>query len=382
VTILHLISSEGCYGAENMLLGLARELSQLRCRCIIAVFCDARFPEMKFATEARRQGLEVETVLCKGRWDWNVVGRIRKLLAERNVDVLHAHGYKADVYGYLAARRDRLGLLSTCHNWPNKLLIMRAYAALDRIVLRRFNQIATVSVPVAEILRRSGLPSAKIATIPNGVDLDRFRAACPTLRDEIGGASRIVGLVGRLVDGKGGALLLHAAVSVLATFPQTKFVFIGDGPLRAEWEALANRLGIRRSVVFTGTRNDMPEVYASLDVVVLPSVDEGTPMSVLEAMAAGRPVVASRVGGVPDLIVPGVTGLLIDSGDSEALSTAIVQLLEDPALAHRLGENGRLQVARRFSSRAMAKSYIALYKRAMPALRSNPSPDACELSCQ
>jgi glycosyltransferase involved in cell wall biosynthesis len=366
VTILQLISSEGYYGAESMLLALARTLPGLGCRSLVGVFRDARSDSGELEKRAAQSGLQVETVPCAGRWDWKTVSRIRELVEAHGVDVLHTHGYKADVYGLVAAWPDRVALVATCHNWPSRLPSMRAYAAIDRLALRHFDRVATASGPVAEILRRWKVPSHKLKTIPNGVDMEPLREPAPSLRTELdAGSERLVGFVGRLVPEKGGAILLAAAQAVLAAFPNAKFVFAGEGSARAEWEALAMRLGIASKVVFIGRRDDMPAVYASLDVVVLPSFQEAMPMCLLEALAAARPVVATAVGAIPKVIVPGVTGLLCEPGDARALSISLLRLLRDPELGRRLGNHGRAHVARHFAAEAVGRSYIGLYQEAL-----------------
>ncbi|MGA2736250.1 MAG: glycosyltransferase [Bryobacteraceae bacterium] len=371
--ILQLISTEGFYGAESMLLALARTLPALGCGSIVGIFADPRARHGELAARAARLGLQVETVPCAGRWDWRTVGRIRQLLQAHGVDVLHTHGYKADVYGYAAARRNRVALVATCHNWPNRLPSMRAYAAIDRLALRHFDRVATASGPVAKILNRWRVPAHKLRTIPNGVDMEPFRGLfceppCPppSLRNEFAsGSEPLVGFVGRLVPDKGGAVLISAAQTVLRAFPNAKFVFAGEGPARAEWEALAARLGIASHVLFAGRRDDMPSVYAALDMVILPSLQEAMPMCLLEALAAGKPVVATAVGAVPQLIVPGVTGLLCEAGDVAGLSTAILRLLRDPGLGRTLGGRGRAHVERNFAAEVVGRSYIGLYQEAL-----------------
>jgi glycosyltransferase involved in cell wall biosynthesis len=366
LTILILISSEGYYGVENMIVTLARQLSRQGCECIVGVFCNSHSRHIEVAEQAQRQGLTVEIVPCNGRWDWRAVAKIRELLVRHNVDILHAHGYKADLYGYAAAWPNRVALLATSHNWPSRLLRMRAYAAVDRIVLGRFDEVVVVSDVVANSLRRWGVATDRVSTIHNGVDIEYFQGAPPTLRSEIAPEGHsLIGFVGRLVPEKGGALLLRAAKQVLAVHPKAKFVLAGEGPARREWETLAIQLGISEQVFFAGGRDDMPGVYASLDIVVLPSFIEALPMCLLEAMAAGRPVIAARVGAVPKLINTEQTGLLLDPGDEDALAQAILRLLHDPELARRLAENGRMHVARHFSAEAMAKSYIGKYQQAL-----------------
>ena len=175
----------------------------------------------------------------------------------------------------------------------------------------------------------------------------------------------LVGFVGRLVPEKGGALLMRAAQQVLAVYPNAMFVLVGEGPAHQEWKALAGELGIGKQVVFAGVRDDMSEVYASFDIAVLPSLIEALPMCLLEAMAAGKPVIATRVGAVPRLVVDVQTGLLLEPGDLNALATAIIRLLGNPDLACQLGQNGRAHVAQHFSAEAMAKSYIGMYEQVL-----------------
>lgn len=365
MTILFLISSEGYYGVENMLVALALHLSHQGCRCVVGVFRNSRFPHTEVAEQAVRKGLAVEIIACNGRCDWSAVAQIRSLLAKHDVDVLHPHGYKADLYALAAASRNRVALLATSHNWPSNLLSMRVYAGLDRLALRRFDKVIVVSDAVADVLRRWGVAAEKVALIPNGVDLDRFRSAEPKLRNETGVNRPLVGFVGRLVPEKGGALLMRAAQQVLAVYPNATFVLVGEGPAHQEWKAIAGELGLGKQVVFAGVRDDMSEVYASFDMVVLPSLIEALPMCLLEAMAAGKPVIATRVGAVPRLVVDAQTGLLLEPGDLNALATAIIRLLGNPDLACQLGQNGRAHVAQHFSAEAMAKSYIGMYEQVL-----------------
>ncbi len=366
MTILQLISSEGFYGAESMLLALARSLADLGCRAIAGVFRDPRCSGRELEIRAAQLGLQVALVPCAGRWDWSAVRRIRSLVEDHAVDVLHTHGYKADLYGYAAAWPRRVALVATCHNWAGRAPAMRLYAAIDRLALRRFGRVATPSAAVARVLGRRNMPAEILKTIPNGIAMEPFRRAEPSLRAAFApGGQRLVGMVGRLVPEKGGATLLAAARTVLAQEPDVRFVFVGDGPERAAWESLAAAMGIASQVLFAGSRNDMPAVYASLDVLALPSFREAMPMCLLEALAAARPVVASRVGAVPDVVIPGVTGLLVDPGDAPALSAALLRLLRDPARAAALGSQGRARVARYFASASVAASYLNLYREAL-----------------
>jgi glycosyltransferase involved in cell wall biosynthesis len=366
MNILHLICSGGFYGAESVLVLLARALEKIGCRCMIGVFRDGRASHMEVADQARTQGMTVEEIPCGGRVDWNAVHHIRRLFDKYEINVLHTHGYKADMYGFAAARPLRRVLVATFHGQIRNQLSLRTYATLDRAILRRFDRVAAVSDELAAILISSGVKQSKVAAIPNGIDLERFGGAKPVLRDEIcDNAGNLVGMVARLDPGKGADVLLRAAPLVLAELLGTRFVLIGGGPARRELEALAGRLGIAQNVIFAGVRRDMPEVYASLDVIALPSRNEGMPMCLLEAMAASRPVVATAVGSIPKLVLPGQTGLLIAPDDPGDLARKIVQVLSDPRRARIMAENGRQHIVRQYSAAAMANNYVRLYEEAL-----------------
>jgi glycosyltransferase involved in cell wall biosynthesis len=366
MTILQLISSEGYFGAESMLVTLARYLSRLGCDPVVGVFCDARNPHTEVGTMARAAGLTVRMIPCAGRWDRRAVGTIRALLETERIEVLHAHGYKADVYGYAATRSRKVLRVSTCHSWPDPKLIMQAYAKLDRLVLRSFDEVTAPSLHITRILERSGIQPRKLSTIDNGVDVDKFVDKPPQLRDELGlGERQVIGFVGRMVPEKGGSTLLDAARTVLAAKRDAVFVFVGDGPCRREWQARAADLGIGNNVIFTGIRTKMPEVYASLDMLVLPSFAEAMPMAVLEAMSAAKPVIATPVGAVPELVVPDETGFLCEPGDVHCIAQSILAMLTDRELARKFGARGRARAIRQFSSEAMTRKYLGLYERSL-----------------
>jgi glycosyltransferase involved in cell wall biosynthesis len=335
---------------------------------VVAVFEDRRNPHVELAATAKGLGLETRRIPCAGRWDSQAVKAIRAVLDECGIDVLHAHGYKADLYGYAAARGGRVALVSTCHNWPDKRLLMRAYAALDRFVLRRFAAVTTPSARVARIVTASGVAREKVKVIVNGVNCAPFVNAEPPFGNE----SVLVGCVGRLVPAKGGHVLLQAARRVLLTHPRVQVVFVGSGPARTDLEKLAASLGISDRVMFAGERRDMPGVYGSLDVLVLPSFDEAMPMCLLEGLAAARPVVASEVGEIPDLIQHGVTGLLMEPGNVDDLAQALLRFLDYPGRAAEIGARGRRMVQDSFSSEGMAAQYESVYRgcvveRSLPA---------------
>jgi len=367
---LHLISSGGIYGAENMMLSLCTGLRRQGCDTVVGVFLNSHRPNIDTTNRAKRLGLECATFSCDGRLDLSTVRAIRSYIVKNSIDLIHTHGYKADIYGYAAIRGKSIASVATCHSWLDRMkqppLSLRLYGILDKAALRRFGIVAAVSDSLADLLARVGIHPSNIRSIPNGIDVEVFAKALPTFSEEIGKGKKItVGMVSRLAPGKGADFLLRAAQMLLKEYPDVVFAFIGEGPERGRLMQLAQALKIATSYVFAGQRHDMPEVYASLDVVVLPSFSEGMPMSILEAMAAGKPVVASPVGAIPAVVQADRTGLLVEPGNVTGLYEAIKKLLDAPELRRNFGEAGRALINRNYSSVSMAQNYLRVYLEAL-----------------
>lgn len=361
-----MISSGGVYGAEKMLLGLVQALKRLGCQCVLGVFANGHRPDGHLADLARSEDLCVEKIRCSGKADWGAVSRIQRCINANGIDIVHTHGYKADVYGYAAARRSQTALVATSHSHTPTIPLLRAWARIDQMALRRFDRIVAVSDEIAALLRRSGASPDAVTTIDNGVDLAPFANARATLKAEFRLSDRkVIGTVARLVEQKGLKYLLRCVRPIVESHPSAIFVIVGDGPQRAELTQLARQLGLKDSVIFTGPRDDMPGVYASLDIFVLPSVDEGMPIALLEALASRLPVVATHVAAVPKLVVDQETGLLVEPRDVAALNQAIRSLLVDRDLCDRLARNGYDRVLQHYSAAAMAEEYLKVYQQVM-----------------
>ncbi len=356
--VLQLISSGGYYGAENMLLNLCASQETAGCRNSLLLFYNVHAPNVELYERARRRGISVRMVHCKGRADWRTVREIKEYIVQDQIDLVHTHGYKADLYGYLAARGMEKPIVATCHNWVGGTAVLGIYNRLDRMMLKRFNAIATVSDVVKDRLIECGIPANKIKTISNGIDVEAFAHAEPESRSS---GTKIIGMVARLDLQKGFESLLLAVHKLLKTFQNFEVIITGEGPDRAAIEQMIDRYGLSSCVNLEGQRSDMPNVYAAMDIFVLPSLNEGLPMTVLEAMAASRAVIATRVGAVPDVVQHGETGLLVAPGDLSGLRDALAQLLSAPDLSRRMGAQAHDWVSRNFTAEAMARKYRLLY---------------------
>ncbi|HLK08256.1 MAG TPA: glycosyltransferase family 4 protein [Candidatus Angelobacter sp.] len=374
VKVLQLISSGGYYGAENMLLNLCASQQKAGCENSLMLFYNVHAPNVEFYERARRRGLSVRMVHCQGRADWRAVRQIEECIQEDGIELLHTHGYKADLYGYVAARRSGKPIVATCHNWVGGTAALGIYNHLDRMALKRFHGLAAVSDSVAQRLINSGVAVKKIRTIANGIDVEAFGRARPLPVFDFDG-NKVVSMVARLDLQKGFEYLLRAARELCGAFPGLKIVIVGEGPDRQAIESMIQRFGLQSSVILAGQHSDMPGIYAAMDVFVLPSLNEGLPMTILEAMAASRPVIATRVGAIPTVIKDGETGLLVDPGDVNGLRDALARLLADSDLCRRIGSAGHDWVSRNYTSEAMALKYRQMYDEVLgtPAIATVPA---------
>ncbi|MGH7307127.1 MAG: glycosyltransferase [Candidatus Rokuibacteriota bacterium] len=308
----------------------------------------------------------------RGLPDAAALGRLVRVLREARPHIVHTHTAKAGMLGRLAARW--CGVPRIVHTYHGHVLQgyfgrtkTRLFVGFERWLARRTDRLLAVSERVRQDLLDLGVGRRdRFDVVPLGLDLDRFMSAEAergSLRREQGFSSRdlLVGIVARLVPVKMHEVFLRSAAEVSRRLPESRFVVVGDGERRAELETLARSLGLGGRVRFLGWRADLDRIYADLDVVVLTSRNEGSPVSLIEAMAAARPVVATRVGGVPDLVDHGVSGLLAPPGDAAAVAEAIVALLGDDDRRRRLGEAGRKRVYPAFSAQRLVADIDRLY---------------------
>ena len=363
--ILHIISSGGMYGAEAVILNMSRTLNQSSHSSVLGVFSNSANPNLQLHEAAAREGIESHLIPCNGQIDRTVTASIRQLVARTNADIIHAHGYKADIYVYFALPASGIPLVSTCHTWYDNNLLVTLYGMADRLVLRKYAAVVAVSDEVKQRLLRAGVREDKIHLVRNGIDLRPFENASPSLRNGFAkGDPPIVGLVGRLSIEKGVDIFLQAATRVLLELPSTRFVVVGEGPDRDKLESLIDQLQIRGSALMLGRRDDMPSVYASLDIMASASREEGLPMAILEGMASSLPVVATAVGEVPTIVLDGRTGILVPPKNPELLATAIMTLLRNPDEQRRFGAAARKLIEDEFSAGRMTGDYLRVYEEA------------------
>jgi glycosyltransferase involved in cell wall biosynthesis len=389
LTVMQLIRNLDIGGAQEVVRTLAAHLPAAGYRVVVCTFKDG-----PLRVEIERLGVPVE-VLPNRRHSvvalplflldmlrlWRALATV---IRRHRVDVMQTHLLRVLDFLALTLRLGtRLRLVFwTVHNvgytlraehlrrarWllgPKRL----AYRLLYRAGSRRVDGLIAVSEEVADaVAREIAPPPNKLTVIANGVDVARF--ALPGDRGHVRSAlglpqnARLIALVGTFKPQKGQRQLIEAAETVVPAFPDAHILLLGDGELRAELQARAATSPVAARIHFLGSRADVPELLAACDIFVLPSLWEGLPIALLEAMASGLPSVASAVSGARQVVVDGETGFLVPPGDVPALAAALAELLSDPERASAMGAAARQRVERAYSARRQAEEHAALYRRA------------------
>jgi len=369
IAVLHLCSSLGMFGGEHAILTLVQGMKVSNFKHTIGVLKNSHNPNIDLVYSASELGIDTTVFPCDGRLDFNAILAIHNLLRQENIQIIHSHDYKSDLYACLAALFTNTRTIATCHNWIVTSHKSLFYARLDQFLLRFFDFIVTVSPMIGHTLIEHGISPDKTEIIYNGVLIDAYHSRdAGTDRRlkrslKIPPESLIVGSVGRLSPEKGLAYFLTAAKEVLRNFPTCIFLVIGNGPDNENLVRLADQLGISNKVVFTGFQSNTAKFYSIMDVMVISSITEGLPMVLLEAMASEKPVVSTRVGSIPRVLQHGIHGLLVEPGNVRQLGDAIKYLLENKRKAQQFGKKGYERVATHFSSISMSLQYEEIYTR-------------------
>jgi glycosyltransferase involved in cell wall biosynthesis len=365
VRSLHVLKATGIAGAETHLLALLPALRAFGADSAVVLLEDPRRPQDDLRGRFEAEGIPVFPLPIRWHLDPALPARLEKTFRKEAFDILHAHLPHGEVYGEIALRAfpDRKFVISR-HNDDRfrRWLPLRPVFAPS---LRRADRIIAISQAVRRFLIDVEKADAgRIDVIPYGIDADACaRSAHPgAFRRAIGAqVEPIVGFVGRLTRQKGVDVLLRAFARVEARHPEARLALAGDGPDRSALEELARSLGLKR-VMFLGWRGDVADIMADSSLLAVPSRWEGFGLVTLEAMALGKPVVAARVSALPEIVVPGETGLLVSSGSEAELADALLSLISDPSRAGRMGRAGKARAREEFPVERMARRTADLYR--------------------
>jgi glycosyltransferase involved in cell wall biosynthesis len=358
-TILIVTTSYGPGGAERMIATLSSALNQDQYRVIVGLSRPGWLQD-----ECRRLNVQTRTIPLEGSFHIQWFKTCFELIRAEKVALIHAHEFSAIVYGWIVARLAGVPFVGTVHGknyYWEKLRRRLAYR-----IVSRSGKLVTVSEDLKRFLISAvGLSEERIQVIYNGIgnsssvsdgDVDRCRTELGLKQGD-----PVIGAVGSLYPVKGHTYLLDAMPALIRQHPNIALLLIGSGDLEVPLKEQANRRGIEQRVRFLGLREDIPRLLAVMDVFVLPSLSEGHSIALLEAMLAGRPVVASRVGGNSELVLEGETGILVPSKDPDALTEALHRLLDNRAMREAFGHRATRRVQEQFSASLMTDGYKRLY---------------------
>jgi glycosyltransferase involved in cell wall biosynthesis len=358
--ILHVRSSAGLYGAEYVILGVIPALARLDIPSTLLCLDNPYLQIQPLHAKARVLGLSALRVPCRGRLDFATVQALRAELVAWPGAIVHVHDYKSAAYAWMARGRRHIPIVATSHGQFSSTPSLHLYHHVESRLMRRFDRVCIVAAEMRAALVRAGVRNENIRLIENGIDTNRFSPAAPPLsRAElgIGNGAVVFGAAMRLTAQKNPLGLVEAFAHVVMRLPDAMLVIAGDGPLRGATLARAAALGIAGRVRMLGMRDDLERFYTMLDVFVLPSLYEGLPLALLEAMASQRAIVATRVGHVPEVL----RGLDVDpipSDDPQALAEAMCGAPLQRLAAAEL----RQRVVERYSVERMAAEHAAIYR--------------------
>ncbi len=367
--VLHLIDSGGLYGAEKMLLGLAREQLKQGLEPMILSAGEPQVGEKAIETEAKKSGLPVFQWRMKPGLNLKESWKIRHWARANNYELLHSHGFKFNVLlGMIPETARGIPIVATLHGYVHapRFSKMWLYESLDRFAIRRMNGVALVGEAMKKEFPGK-LSSGHTVVIPNGLDISEVQELSSAPLDEpfksfIDTHEPVILGVGRLSREKGFDRLISAFSEFRKSFPNSGLVTVGEGKYRQQFEVLVNELCVKDDVLMPGYCSTVPALLRHSKVLVMPSLTEGLPITLLEAVSLKTPVVASAVGEIPKVLGEGQGGILLSDVGPATISKAIEKSVTDIELSNRKAEWGYGEVSKNYSSEAMADKYLAFYK--------------------
>lgn len=366
--VLHLIDSAGMYGAEKVILNLLDELKNSEFPGILGCIREIEAEIPQIAKEADKLGIPVQYFTMKRGLNLFGLKQIRKFINDNNIHIVHSHGYKPNIFLSLISHK-KFKTIATVHGWAKDTAGVRGkiYEFFDSKALKRFDSVVAVSKAVVDDLMKRGARKEKIDLIYNGIKVNNNPNSfnIPKIRQRYGlpKDAFVIGAVGRLAKAKGHEYLIEAMPSILNEIKNCYLVIAGEGPLKEDLMFLIKKKNLLNKVKLIGYTENIGEFLAMIDLFVMPSLSEGLPIALLEAMANEKPVVASNVGGIPEVITSKDAGILIQPSDSFTISETIKKLYHDKDKISRMAALGKKIVEDNFSSVSMAEKYIRIYSK-------------------
>ncbi len=364
INVLHIYQNSKIGGVQQQFLSLLKAYDR---DVFNPIFC-CLGPEEEISKEIER--IDIETVALNRvryhRFTPGIVRDLYRLMKQKNIHIVRTHRYRANLYGRLAALLSGVPvkIISLHDNYRKDLRLERRI--VNKILLKATDKIVAVSESIRkDIIKYDGIDSSKILVIPNGIDTERFNPEgnFADIRKgfSIKESDIVLGFIGRVVPAKGLEYLIDALPFLKKEFKNIKLLITGEGSTMERLKKKAKENNVHDSIIFTGKRRDIPDILSCTDIFVMPSVAEGLPNALLEAMAMGKPIVATEVGGIPEVIKNRHSGFLVPPRNPEALATAIKDLISNEQLAAKMGQAARHIVLDNFSIWSIAQKWQTLY---------------------
>lgn len=367
--VTHVIKAVGIAGAERHLVTLLAGLREHGLDADLILLVENALPLEEYVSLLKDRSVPVDRHIMRKHLDPGLFFWLRNELAARHPQIVHTHLLHADLYGIPAAKTVGARVISSRHNedpfrasWPLRPILQALWHVTDAGI--------AISAAMARFcIEQENAPASKLVTIPYGMDHDESKIDKKSARARLRSALHLaddavlIGMISRLIEQKGVSFGVRAFAQIADQFPQAHLIIAGDGDLRGALESEATGLGIHAQTHFLGWRNDVPDLMAALDIFLMPSLWEGFGLTLLEAMAAALPVIGTRIGAIPEVVLDGETGVLVPKEDVNGIAHALGLLLQDSPLRHHMGMMGQDRLETKFSTRRMVDETLALYER-------------------
>ena len=366
INILHLRDTHEVGGPGKTILETFRAIDATRFHPYLGVFLTRHEAgESPFVAAARECGMPVHFIRGYNQFDPRMIWRVVKLIRALKIDIISAHEVKSDVIAYLASLLHPVPIVTTLHGWIGNSRKQKLFIALDRSIVRRFDRVIAVSGRIRDEAHAAAVPAEKVRLLHNAIVIERYaRTGHRGFLAELLGrpvAGPVIASIGRMSPEKGHADLIEALGIAASRGCRMSAVIVGDGPERQRLVDRIRALGLQESVHLPGYLSQPERVLEETDLAVLPSHTEGLPNAALEALVMEVPVLATRVGGTPEVITDGETGRLVEPRSPAALADALIDFAEDPQRWKLMAQRGRLEVESRFNFQARTRELEAIY---------------------
>lgn len=365
--VLHLIDSGGLYGAENVIINLSIGLQRVGQRSLIGCFRYKGQDRPQLAIKAESLGLETVDFELGNKFDVTCIRQIASFCKDVGVSLIHSHGYKPSFLCLLLKAFYKIPYIITLHLWYIKNFKLNTYAMIETYCMRFAEHVVGVSQEIITDLEKRGIHANRLTFIPNGIDMTPYSDYSgfdeAVLRKELGlrEDSFIIGSLGRLAHQKDYKTLIAAAAELLKKTNNVEFIIAGEGPLKHELLNMIVDYNLQDNFHLLGFRTDTLSLLRVMDVFVLPSLDEGLPMAMLEAMAAKKPVVVTAVGGIPNVIIDGINGIIMEKGNIRELCDTLLFMKNNSEKDKELGESAFATISNQYSCDKMSSEYLRIY---------------------